>query len=121
MKEIIAYMEALEQNYENLAVSLREDDPENSFTSYKLAQACRKAAEELKRSVPAEAEYEGDARSSWWYVCPECHGGVIRDQRFCQNCGQKLQWSELKINNKEGSDKDGERDTGFGGYGDRDL
>ena len=121
MKETIAYLEALEQNYEQLAVSLRETDTQNSFTSYKLAEACRKAAEQLRRCVPAEAEYEGDARSSWWYVCPECHIGVIRDQKYCQECGQKLQWSELKVNIKEGSEDDGKGEPGDGGYGDRDL
>jgi len=92
-----------------------------AYGAFLNAEICRKAAEELQRCIPMEAEVEGGGHS-WWYVCPECHGGIIRDQHFCQRCGQKLQWTELKVNNnKEGSENNGEGDTGYGGYGDRDL
>ena len=66
-----------------------------AYGSFLNAETCRKAAEELERCVEREAEVEGGG-NSWWFVCPECHGGIIKNQHYCQNCGQKLKWTELK-------------------------
>ena len=43
----------------------------------------------MKRLTPEEIEREGGG-SSWWYVCPECHGSVDDRDRFCKHCGQAL-------------------------------
>ena len=43
----------------------------------------------MKRLTPEEIEREGGG-SSWWYVCPECHGSVDDGDRFCKHCGQAL-------------------------------
>ena len=43
----------------------------------------------MKRLTPEEIEREGGG-SSWWYVCPECHGAVDSGDRFCKHCGQAL-------------------------------
>ena len=120
MKELIEKLEHIAKGFLDFAQAVR-DDQGVSFNAFMIADAARKAAKELKRCVPMEAEVEGGGHS-WWYVCPECHGGIIKNQHFCQCCGQKLQWTELKVNNnKEGSENNGEGDTGYGGYGDRDL
>ena len=42
------------------------------------------------KGVPAE--YEGDARSSWWYVCGECHGRIGDGDAYCKHCGCKIDW-----------------------------
>ena len=47
------------------------------------------AEEELKRNIPQEIEVEGGG-SSWWNVCPECHGAIDRSDRFCRHCGQAV-------------------------------
>lgn len=49
----------------------------------------REAAEALRRNIPQEMEKEGGG-SSWWYVCPECHGAIDRHDMFCRHCGQAL-------------------------------
>lgn len=46
----------------------------------------------LQRDESLEIEIEGDARSSWWFVCPECHGAVDQWDRFCKHCGQRLKY-----------------------------
>ena len=46
--------------------------------------------EEKVKGVPAE--YEGDARSSWWYVCPECHGAIDPGEHKCRHCGAVILW-----------------------------
>lgn len=43
----------------------------------------------IDRSIPKEMEPEGGG-SSWWMVCPECHGAVDPADRFCRHCGQAL-------------------------------
>lgn len=43
----------------------------------------------LKRMEPKEMELEGGG-SSWWHVCPECHGMVDEYDHFCRHCGQAL-------------------------------
>ena len=42
------------------------------------------------KGVPAE--YEGDARSLWWYVCPECHGAIDPGEHKCRHCGTVILW-----------------------------
>lgn len=46
--------------------------------------------EEKVKGVPAE--YEGDARSFWWYVCPECHGAIDPGEHKCRHCGAVILW-----------------------------
>ena len=45
------------------------------------------------RSKPLPIEIEGGG-STWWYVCPECHGAVDTWDRFCKHCGQALRADE---------------------------
>jgi DnaJ-class molecular chaperone len=42
-----------------------------------------------ERRDELDLEIEGGG-SSWWYVCPECHGAVDRGDRWCRHCGQKF-------------------------------
>ena len=51
--------------------------------------------EAIKQLTPEEIEIEGGG-SSWWYVCPECHGQVDRQDRFCRHCGQALKNDERR-------------------------
>lgn len=44
---------------------------------------------QARRSRPQPIEIEGGG-STWWYVCPECHGQMGREDRFCRHCGQAL-------------------------------
>ena len=46
----------------------------------------------LKKQEPIEPEYEGDSRSSWWYVCGECHGAIDHKDQFCRHCGRPVKW-----------------------------
>ena len=47
------------------------------------------ALEMLKRNIPQERELEGGG-STWWYVCPECHGAIDSLDKFCRHCGQAV-------------------------------
>jgi len=44
---------------------------------------------ELKKK-PQQIELEGGG-STWWYVCPECHGAIDSKDHFCRHCGQAVE------------------------------
>lgn len=45
-----------------------------------------------REQAPVEPEYEGDARSSWWWVCSECHTAIDTKDTYCRECGRKIKW-----------------------------
>ena len=49
-------------------------------------------AEDTLMAEQVPAEYEGDARSSWWWVCGECHTTINTGDKFCRECGRKILW-----------------------------
>lgn len=49
----------------------------------------REAAEALRRNIPKKMEIEGGG-SSWWHVCPECHGAIDKQDGYCRHCGQAV-------------------------------
>ena len=89
MDELISQMKEATSRNIAIATAIRSEDPEKSFYFWKMAELMQKAAEELKRNIPQEIEMEGGG-TSWWYVCPECHGAVDNHDAFCRHCGQKL-------------------------------
>jgi len=42
----------------------------------------------------APAEIEGDWRSTWWYVCGECHTAIGPNDKYCRECGRRIVWDE---------------------------
>ena len=48
---------------------------------------------EDEKKKPADPEIEGDGRSSWWYVCPDCHGAIDKDDHYCKHCGREIRWT----------------------------
>ena len=48
----------------------------------------------LKEQEAVEAEYEGDARSTWWWVCGECHTPIEDKDKFCKECGRRILWGK---------------------------
>ena len=73
----------------NIATAIRTEMPLKSFYFFKQAELMSKAAEELKRNIPQEIKIEGGL--TWWYVCPECHGAIDRDDHYCKHCGQAVE------------------------------
>ena len=50
----------------------------------------------LKRVKPEEPitpEIEGDGRSSWWWVCGECHAMLEYKAKECKHCGRRAMWN----------------------------
>lgn len=89
MKDLIGELMEIEAEFTGGARNLRTTDTGLSYRMFLIAETCRKAAEELKKRIPLEMEIEGGG-SSWWYVCPECHGAIDKADHFCRHCGQAV-------------------------------
>ena len=92
MDELIRQLtEAAGKNID-IATAIRTEAPEKSFYFWKMADLMEKAIGGLKRNIPQEMETEGGGSSwsSWWYVCPECHGAIDSQDHFCRHCGQAV-------------------------------
>ena len=55
----------------------------------KFSAEIMQALDQLGILEPKPAEIEGGG-STWWHVCPECHGQVDKGDSFCRHCGQAL-------------------------------
>ena len=89
MKELIEKLKEAVDKSMNIATAIRREAPEQSFFFFQQAELMSKAAEELKRNIPQKTEMEGGG-STWWYVCPECHCAIDRDDHYCKHCGQAV-------------------------------
>ena len=90
MEELIKQLaEAAGKNIDIAEATSRTAATEKSFFFLKMADLMQKAMKELRRNIPREMETEG-GESTWWYVCPECHGAIDHRDRFCRHCGQAV-------------------------------
>ena len=89
IEKLIGKLEELRDSYEKIAFNLRTSDPKMSYDSFQKGELIRGAVEELKRNVTQKMEMEGGG-STWWYVCPECHGAINSFDSFCSHCGQAV-------------------------------
>lgn len=90
MKELIEKLKEIQAAFIGMARETCGPEPDGiSWNAFRIAETCGKAADALKREIPQEIEMEGGGMS-WWHVCPECHGAIDRDDRYCRHCGQRV-------------------------------
>jgi len=61
------------------------------FAKEFMSDAVHEEAKKFRRLKPVNVEIEGD-RWNWCYVCGDCHGVVVCEQKECPHCGRKLLW-----------------------------
>ena len=89
MEELIQQLKDYADRNLVIANAARTKETKKSFFFWKMSDMMTRAAEALKRNVPREMETEGGG-STWFLVCPECHGTVDPKDHFCRYCGQAL-------------------------------
>lgn len=89
MSELVDQLREFAQNGINTTEMLRDAATWTSFMLWKMAELMKKAEGELKRNIPQDMETEGGG-STWFLVCPECHGAVDPNDSYCRHCGQAL-------------------------------
>lgn len=58
-------------------------------------KAMRHAVEALEYREPKKPNY-GMAQGHRWRSCPTCCARVLNTYKFCDQCGQAIDWSEQK-------------------------
>lgn len=63
-------------------------------TKDELAEAMRIAIQALEKQVSKKPDFTEDKEFA---LCPCCNGkGLLNKQKYCDNCGQKLDWSDAE-------------------------
>ena len=64
------------------------------YISLPQAEMCLQLAEAedtlLSEPIPADIEVEGDGKSTWWYVCGQCHTAIDPSDKYCRQCGREI-------------------------------
>ena len=61
-------------------------------TKEELAEAMRMSIQALEKQIPKKPDFTEDKEFA---LCPCCNGNGLADrQKYCDNCGQKLDWSD---------------------------
>lgn len=90
MEELIQQLEEIQNGFIKMARDNTGPEPNAiCVRAFQISETCRIAAEALQRNIPQDMELEGGG-STWWHVCPECHGAIDSRDRFCRHCGQAV-------------------------------
>lgn len=66
--------------------------PRGGIIPQKRAEALDVAIQALEKQIPKKLDFTEDKEFA---LCPCCNGNGLTDkQEYCDNCGQKLDWSE---------------------------
>ena len=61
-------------------------------TKEELAEAMRMSIQALEKQISKKPDFTEDKEFA---LCPCCNGkGLFDKQKYCDNCGQKIDWSE---------------------------
>lgn len=83
--------EALKIVKNNLSVAVHDADGINPEYEYEQVKALEMASDALEKQIPMKPNF-GKAQGSRWRSCPACCARVINTYKFCDQCGQKLDW-----------------------------
>lgn len=84
--------EAIEK-LKNMRLFMQIEDKSNDFKftkdDYKANEMAIRA---LEKQIPKKPDFTEDKEFA---LCPCCNGkGLFDKQKYCDNCGQKIDWSE---------------------------
>ena len=71
----------------------------NNKSAKRVSEAKNMAIQALEKQIPKKPDFTEDKEFA---LCPCCNGkGLLDRQKYCDNCGQKLDWSEESEENNE--------------------
>jgi len=90
MEELIKILEEMKNGFLTMARENSGPEPNPiAYKAYQISKASGQAADALRRNIPQEMETEGGG-STWFLVCPECHGAIDAKDKYCRYCGQAV-------------------------------
>lgn len=64
----------------------------NDEAAKRVSEAKNIAVQALEKQIPKKPDFTEDKEFA---LCPCCNGkGLFNKQKYCDNCGQKLDWSD---------------------------
>jgi hypothetical protein len=64
----------------------------NNKSAKRVSEAKNMAIQALEKQIPKKPDFTEDKEFA---LCPFCNGkGLLDRQKYCDNCGQKLDWLE---------------------------
>jgi hypothetical protein len=64
----------------------------NNKSAKRVSEAKNMAIQALEKQIPKKPDFTEDKEFA---LCPCCNGkGLLDRQKYCDNCGQKLDWLE---------------------------
>lgn len=64
----------------------------NDEAAKRVSEAKNIAVQALEKQIPKKPDFTEDKEFA---LCPCCNGkGLFSKQKYCDNCGQKLDWSD---------------------------
>ena len=64
----------------------------NDEAAKRVSEAKNIAVQALEKQIPKKPDFTEDKEFA---LCPCCNGNGLADkQKYCDNCGQKLDWSD---------------------------
>lgn len=76
--------------YEEAIIKLLPITDNMAYTDV-FQDACKVAIEALEKQIPMKPNH-GMAQRNRWRSCHACCARVINTYKFCDQCGQKLDW-----------------------------
>ena len=62
--------------------------------SKQVIEALEKAIEDMEKQIPKNVRELNERKDLYVASCTTCNYLVYRNQRYCDGCGQALDWSE---------------------------
>ena len=64
----------------------------NDEAAKRVSESKNIAVQALEKQIPKKPDFTEDKEFA---LCPCCNGkGLLNKQKYCDNCGQKLDWSD---------------------------
>lgn len=77
---------------EREAIKELQENIDLPFGSNISKESAKLAIQALEKQIPKKPDFTEDKEFA---LCPCCNGkGLLDKQKYCDNCGQKLDWSE---------------------------
>lgn len=68
------------------------EEMQEFYYAESIIDACNMAIQALEKQIPMKADFTEDKEFA---LCPCCNGkGLFNMQKYCDNCGQKFDWSD---------------------------
>ena len=83
----------MSNKYQEALLKLLNSLNKSQFIKY--GRDCEIVLQELvDKETPKKTTKEVNEHYDYDYYCPNCKGNVNRFNKYCKNCGQRIDWSE---------------------------